>query len=99
MTKYYILEMIERFSSTILIRHKIKRYFDLYCSNNWEDNVDGRFPTLLFACPNLYLLIYAKRYVRRIRADEYSDCKITFKFALLENIKTTGLDSDIWEKA
>ena len=99
MTKYYLLEIVEKYSSFILIRNKIKKYFELYYSNDWEDNMSDKFPTLLFACPSLYLLIYTKRYVRRIRAEEYDDCKITFQFALLENINANGLSGDIWEKA
>jgi hypothetical protein len=97
MTKYYFLEIIERYSSFILIRNKIKKYFDLYCSSEWENKVGGKFPTLLFICLSLQLLIYAKRYARRIRADQYENSKITFQFALLENIKANGLNGDIWE--
>ena len=99
MTKYYFLEVIEKHSSPILIRNKIKKYFDLHHSNAWEDNVGGKFPTLLFVCPLMYLLIYVKRYTRRIRADEYDDSKIAFQFALLEDVKASGIDSDIWERA
>ncbi len=99
MTKYYFLEIIEKYSSPILVQSKIKKYLNLSVSNDWEDNIGGKFPTLLFVCPSLYLLIYAKRYVRRIRAEEYDDSKITFQFALLESIKSNGLTGDIWEKA
>ena len=99
MTKYYFMEVIEKYSSFILIRNKIKKYFDLYYSNSWEDNVGGIFPTLLFVCPSLYLLIYAKRYARRIRSEEYDDADFTIQFALLENIKSNGLNGDIWEEA
>ncbi|MFA7253851.1 MAG: replication-relaxation family protein [Patescibacteria group bacterium] len=98
-TKYYLLEVIERYASFILVRNKIKRYFDLYYSNDWEDNIEGDFPTVLFACHSMYLLIYAKRYARRIRADEYPDADFTIQFALLENIKTNESDGEIWEKA
>ncbi|MFA7253333.1 MAG: replication-relaxation family protein [Patescibacteria group bacterium] len=99
MTRYYLLEVIERYASFILVRNKIKRYFDLYYSNDWEDNMDGDFPTVLFVCHSMYLLIYAKRYARRIRADEYPDADFTIQFALLENIKSNESGSDIWEKA
>ncbi|MEI6498561.1 MAG: hypothetical protein WCO23_01235 [bacterium] len=97
MTKYYFVEIIDRYASTILIRSKIKRYFDFYYSEIWEDNVSGKFPALLFVCPSLYLLIYAKRYARRIRSEEYEDSKIKFQFALLENVKLSGLGGEIWE--
>lgn len=99
MTKYYFLEVIEKYSSFILIRNKIKKYFDLYYSNGWEDNVGGKFPTLLFVCPSLYLLIYAKRYARRIRAEEYEDADFKIQFALMANIKSSDIDGEIWEEA
>ncbi|MFA6963876.1 MAG: replication-relaxation family protein [Patescibacteria group bacterium] len=99
MTKYYLLEVIERYASFILVRNKIKRYFDLYYSNDWEDNIEGEFPTVLFVCHSMYLLIYAKRYARRLRADEYPDADFTIQFALLENLKSNESGSDIWEKA
>ena len=99
MTKYYLLEVIEKYSSFILVRNKIKRYFDLYYSNDWEDNMDGEFPTILFVCHSMYLLIYAKRYARRIRADEYPDADFTIQFALLENLKSNESGGDVWEKS
>lgn len=98
-TKYYLLEVIERYASFTLVRNKIKRYFDLYYSNDWEDNTEADFPTILFVCHSMYLLIYAKRYARRIKADEYPDADFTIQFALLENLKSNGSDSGIWEKA
>ncbi len=99
MTKYYTLEIIDKYLSKIAIRNKIKKYFELYNSNAWEDNVDGKFPTVLFVCPSLFYLIYTKRYVRRIRSEEYEDTKITFQFTLLEKIISAGVDGEIWEKA
>lgn len=99
LTKYYFLEVIEKYSSFILIRNKIKKYFGLYYSSGWEDNVGEKFPTLLFACPSLYLLIYAKRYVRRIRSEEYEDADFRIQFALLENVKSSGVSGEIWEEA
>ena len=66
MRKYYFMEIIEQYSSFILVRNKIKKYFNLYSSNDWEDKVGEKFPTLLFVCPSLHHLIYAKRYTRRI---------------------------------
>lgn len=97
MTKYYFLEVTEKYSSFALIRNKIKRYFEMYYSNKWEDDVGGKFPTLLFVCPSLYLLIYAKRYARRIGAEEYHDADFAIQFALLENIKTRGFKETTWE--
>jgi hypothetical protein len=98
-TMYYLLEVIERYSSFALVRNKIKRYFDLYYSNGWEDNIEDEFPTLLFVCHSMYLLIYAKRYTRRLRADEYPDADFTIQFALLESLKSNESGGDVWEKA
>jgi hypothetical protein len=99
MTKYYLLEVTERYASFILVRNKIKRYFDLNYSNDWEDNTGAEFPTVLWVCHSMYLLIYAKRYARRLRADEYPDADFTIQFALLENLKSNESGSDVWEKA
>lgn len=99
MTKYYIYEMIDKYSSMVSIRSKIKKYFEMYYSGEWKNNVDGKFPYLYFVCPSLYLIIYAKRYARRIRSEDYEDADFPIKFAHAENVKSSGIKADIWEKA
>ena len=94
---YYLLEIFEPTLPLYSVRKKIRNYFDFYFSNGWEDNTGQDFPTLLFVCPTLSMLIYAKRFAKKLLA-EYDDIDMKIRFAEQDKIRIAGVTGDIWEE-
>lgn len=94
--KYYLLEIFEPTIPAYSVRKKIKNYFDFYFSNEWEDKMDENFPTILFICPTMPMLISAKRYSKKLLS-EYDDIDLQIKLATEQQAKENGIISEIWE--
>lgn len=95
--KYYLLETIDETLPRHSIRKRIKNYFDFYYSTSWESNTQESFPTLLFICPTLAMLIYAKRFTKKLLSD-YEDIDLNIQFAIQQEAKEVGITSEIWEE-
>lgn len=95
--KYYLLEILEPTLPLYLIRKRIKNYFDFYFSNTWEDNTKENFPTVLVICPTLAMLISIKRFTKKILS-EYDDTELRIEFATEQQVKASGIISEIWEE-
>jgi hypothetical protein len=95
-TEHYFLEIlpdvpIER------LRPRIKKYLDFYDSNEWEGENDEDFPTVLMICPNVSILIYIKRYLKR-KIIEMDVESLIIHLTTIDKFKEHGLTGDIWEK-
>lgn len=97
MKKYYLLEVLEPTLPVYSIRKRIRNYFDFYFSNSWEDNTKEEFPTVLFICPSISMLIYAKRFTKKLLS-EHDDIDLKSQFAENDKIKKVGVTGDIWEE-
>lgn len=96
MKKYYLVEIFEQTLPLYSMRKRIRNYFDFYFSNSWEDNTKEGFPTLIIICPTVPLLIYTKRYAKKLRG-ENDDIELHIKFTICREIKENGLTGEIWE--
>lgn len=94
--KYYMLTVFEPTLPRYSIRKQIRSYFDFYFSNIWEENTKEDFPTLLFVCPSLSVLIFAKIFTKKL-LDEYNDTDLQIKFTTKQEAVKIGIDSNIWE--
>lgn len=92
-----LLEIFEPTLPNYSIRKRFKTYLEFYWSSEWESSTKLPFPTLLFVCPTTAMLIYAKRYVRKLlkEADKPEDLKIFLTTA--EQVKAKGITGQIWE--
>lgn len=97
MKKYYLLEAFDETLPRYSVRKRIKNYLDFYYSTSWESNTKESFPTLLFICPTLAMLIYAKRFTKKLLSD-YEDIELNIQFATQEEAKEHGITSEIWEE-
>jgi hypothetical protein len=101
--KNYLLEI---FDPTLPRYHMKKRLNDYvkFCSEEeWEAESDENepAPTILFVCPRLTDLIYAKRRIRGLLADEWEkddEDRPKIQFTTTEKLKDKGLLGEIWER-
>jgi hypothetical protein len=104
----YILEVFD----PTLPRYRIKRRLGDYVKflddegDTWQEQTDTeKLPILLFVCPRISDLIYAKRRTRKLVADawywEDDDAeKPRVRFTTVEKLKQGGLlAKEIWEQA
>jgi len=94
---WYLLEIFEPTIPNYLIRKRLKTYLEFYWSSEWESSTNLSFPTILFVCSTTAMLIYAKRYARKLiqEADKPND--LIIRFATAENVKASGVMGKIWE--
>lgn len=94
---WHLLEIFELTLPNYSIRKRFRTYLEFYWSSEWESSTKLPFPSLLFVCPTTAILIYAKRYARKLlkEADNPDDLKIFLTTA--EKVKDKGITGEIWE--
>lgn len=97
MKKYYLVEIFESTLPLYSMRKRIRNYFDFYFSNSWEDNVKEVFPAVFLICPTTSILIYIKRYVKKLFSD-HDGIEMTIQFATQQEAEEHGITSEIWEE-
>ena len=91
-TKRYFVEVIDEGTPRFAIRKRIEQYNDYIEDGKFEEVTKHPFPTILFICPNIGLLIYLKRHFARIY-EEISLDQADIYLATQE-----GCFSSSWEK-
>lgn len=99
MMKYFLIHAIEPTLPRYSLRRKLKDYVEFYHEGSWEDHVSKTFPALHFICPDKPVLIYAKRYAKKIMDDNDNPHDLHFCFATVGEIKKHGVNAGIWEEA
>ncbi len=99
--KKAVAYLLEAFSPTLpkySIRKRIREYVEFAESGTWEAETQNDFPTLLFVCPDKPTLIYAKRYVKKLKEENDVLNDLRLWFATQESVKAEGVMSEIWEE-
>lgn len=98
MKKYYAIEILDSTLRGYMIKKRIKKYFDLYFSNSWEENIGQKFPVILITTETLSMMISAKKIAIKMLRD-YTDLKdFEIKCSTLKEASEKGLISEIWEE-
>lgn len=99
-TTQYLFKVFEPTMPKYSIRRRLKDFIDFYWSNDWEDEQDTSFPTIMLICPTVGMLIYGKRVLRELRedGDDLKDLRIFF--STIGAIRERGVTGDgVWERA
>ncbi len=83
--QYQILEILEPTLPRYSIKKRVRSYFEMYFSNQWEDEAKSSFPEILFICPTLETLMYSKKMTKRLW-EENQNPDLLIKFALEKEI-------------
>jgi len=98
-TKQYILVTLNSTMPKYMVKKKIKNFLELFFSNEWEENTDQPFPTILFACETKALMIFAKKSAKYLKDDYQNPDDLELWFGMNEEIEERGIDAEIWEEA
>ena len=92
----YFLDIIDDNMPRFAIRYKVRRYFEYFDSNLWQDGRDDPFPSVRIICPHLSLKKYLHKFIIRTLEEEFAE--INFYLALEEQISLENSKTDIWEQ-
>ena len=65
-TKRYFVEVIDEGTPRFALRKRIEQYNDYIEDGKFEEVTKHPFPTILFICPNIGILIYLKKHLGRM---------------------------------
>ena len=91
-TKRYFAEVIEEGSPRFALRKRVEQYNDYIESGKFEEATSHPFPTILFICPTIGILIYLKKHLARMYEETSLD-QVDVYLATRE-----GAFSGTWEK-
>lgn len=100
--RIYLLELLDESLPRYRVRRRLKDYVDYldYDVDDWQRlSKETERPTVLFICPSVAALIYAKRRTSKLLDNVPDRDDIHIKFATLDDIRKTGFISKIWEEA
>ena len=92
-TKRYFVEVIDEGAPRFALRKRIDQYNDYIEEGKFEEATNHPFPTILFICPTVGIMIYLKKYLERVY-EEMSFDDISIYLATQE-----GAFTGHWEKA
>ncbi len=95
--KQYILVQLDSTSPNYITKKKMKNYIEFFFTNEWEENTKQTFPTILFACQTLPLMIYVKRTMKKLLDDYQEPGEFDAWFATYDDIREHGIGAEIWE--
>lgn len=78
------------------IRNRIKKYFEFYASNEWEDATSEKFPNIFIVCPTKALMIYCKRLTQTLLEDRDA-AALNLYFTYDGAVMKRGITGEIWE--
>lgn len=91
-TKRYFVDVIEEGSPRFALRKRVEQYNDYIESGKFEEATNHRFPTILFICSTIGILIYLKKHLGRVYEETSLD-QIDIYLATRE-----GAFTGSWEK-
>jgi hypothetical protein len=95
--KQYILVQLDSALPKYMVKKQMKNYIEFFFTNEWEDNTGQPFPTILFACQTLALMIFAKRTMKKLLDDYQEPEDFEAWFATNTDIREHGIGAEIWE--
>lgn len=102
-TTNYLLYIFDPGFPHYRIRYQLKQYVQYLIDDEWESGKNDPPPILLFVCPRVTDLIYAKRKTRKLLIDEYYEVRdipknMHLRFTTAAQLKEHGITAPIWEE-
>jgi hypothetical protein len=98
----YLLVLLDATLPRYRVRNRLKVYAEYldYHADEWRRlSGESERPTVLFICPTVADLLYAKRRTRKLLESSPERDDIHIKFALAEDIAKGGVTVKVWEEA
>ena len=94
--KRYFLDIFDEKVKRSKIRKRIERYVEYFVTNEWEQETNHPFPSILLIAPDKDMKDYCYRIIKAILEEEGGD--ISFFVATKKAVKTYGVKKDVWQK-
>ena len=101
-SKIYLLELLDATLPRYRVKRRLKVYADLldYGFKEWKKlSGASKRPTVLFICPSVGELLFAKRRIRKQLENAPDRKNIHIKFRTIDKVRETGVISSGWEEA
>ena len=95
----FLLEIFDPTLPAYMVKKRIRDYIDCHAEDEWHEQINTPFPTVLFVCPTLARLIYAKRTARRLLAQDADPDDLALGFTTFDKLRAQSISADIWEPA
>ena len=90
----YFSELLDAKTPRFQIRTTIKKYFEYFESNQWQDNSEHQFPKILIFCPDKKTQEFIHKFIKQLK--EESLIEITFYLANRDTIDFDSLEPISW---
>ena len=96
--KRYFLEIIDEGIPRFMLRKRIEQYIEFYGSNKWQERTGHPFPSMLIVCPNETIKNFLHKHIGKVLEEEI-EAEIDFFLATKEDIESSELKTNVWQKA
>lgn len=96
-TTHYLLEIIDPTLPQYRLRKRLKDYVTYMADEEWEGESDEPLVVRL-VLPTTYLLIYAKRAIRKRLEDVWDEDNVTIQLTTVDKLRQGGVIDSIWER-
>ncbi|MEI6040145.1 MAG: replication-relaxation family protein [Candidatus Berkelbacteria bacterium] len=92
--KRYFLDILDDLPPMVL-RRRVKQYFEYFDSDQWQDNTDKPFPDIILVCPNRRIKSHLFYYIQNKISDDF---EINFYLTTWDILKDKGMCQKSLEK-
>lgn len=94
-TKRYFLDIFDELPPRMMLRKRVKQYFNYYSQNYWQDHNNNSFPEIIFICPDERSKNYLNKFIPKMLEEEQS---LFFYLSTWDEIKYQGMSRQILHK-
>ncbi len=87
--KPYFLDIIDELPARMVLRRRIRQYFEYYEENHWQDYNPKPFPAIILICPDERSKNYLHKFIQRTLEDNPD---LSFYLSTWEQVKAKGLN-------
>jgi hypothetical protein len=101
-SKTYLLELLDATLPRDRVKRRLRASVDVldYGFKDWRKvSGEAKRPTVLFICPSVGELLFAKRRTRKLLENVPDRKNIHIKFKTIDKVRETGVISSGWEEA
>jgi len=96
LVKRYLLDIFDDLPPRMIMRKRIKQYFNYFEKAYWQDHMKHDFPEIIIVCPDNTSKNYLNVFIKRMLKEKTEE--LSFYLALRDEIQQKGLNKGVLEK-
>ena len=93
--KCFFLDIFDDLPVRMILRKRIRQYFQYFATNDWQDHNKNPFPTIIFVCPDTRSYNYLNKFIKKQLEEEP---QLSFFLALRDIVKIKGINKETIQK-